>query len=223
MSDIDRKQMSHGLKRSYLKYIKHHLLQTIFPTTEDEFDSSEYEKWLNRIEQGKEAEVKYLLNIPEDTPDELLEWYADDIAEADSISNDMYAAMCVHLWSKIESSFGRCKKAWNLEAISKVNFDSSKIREVSKFFDAAGIPLHTITGYEFVNALRVLSNCYKHNNGRYNPDQYPIDRSLLDQWDIEEGQRIDYLRLPLKDILFGCGEFLKEVLDQIRRKIETAH
>jgi hypothetical protein len=60
-------------------------------------------------------------------------------------------------------------------------------------------------------------------NGRYNPDRHPIDRSLLDQWDIEEGQRIDYLRSPLKDILFGCGEFLKELLDQVSQRIETSH
>jgi hypothetical protein len=220
---IDKK-MSENLSRNYLHWLKRKLLENIFPTNEEEFNFSQYEKWLNRIEQGKEAELQHLSNIADDSPDEVYDMYADDIAESDAISNDMYAAMCVHLWSKIEISFARCIMAWNLEAISEVNFDTYKINKVSDFFiDTAGIPLDSITNYQFVNALRVLSNCYKHSNGRYEPGNYPIDPSLLNQWDIEEGHRIDYLRLPLKDILLRCGEFLKELLDQVRQKIETSH
>ncbi len=150
--------------------------------------------------------------------------YADDIVEADAISNDMYAAMCVHLWSRMEISFKRCIKAWNFDAKCNKDVDVHKFNAVNDFFsNRIGISLHSIVNYKFINALRILSNCYKHNNGRYKPGRHPIDLVLRNQWSIEKGHRISYLELPLKDILFSCGEFWEELLVQVRQKIEVRH
>ena len=224
MSAIDRKKLRESLKKNMVKWNKDHLLVNTLPTSVDEFNDSEWEKWLNRIQKGKEIELQWLNSIPEDTPHEELENYAEEISIANAISNDMYAAFCVHIWSRFEKTFTGCKKAWNLEASSKVKFDAHKIKEIVMFFyNTATIDLKRIKNYEFVNAIRTLSNCYKHNNGRYKPDGYPIDPTLLTQWDIEEKHSIVYSELPLKEIIINCGYFLKDLLELMRIQIDSPH
>lgn len=226
MAAYDRDKMREGLRKTHIQWLKRHLLENPLPSKDYDYWDSEWHKWLDRIEKGKTTELQYLDNIPDDLPDDVVDMYAEDVAYADAISNDMYAAMCVHIWSRFERTFRYCVKAWNLEATSEAIIDTHRIKEVAQVFsNTVQMPLNGIMKHEYVNAIRVLSNCYKHSNGRYEPgdDQFPIASSLLTQWEIEEGHRIDYLALPLKDILFQCGLFLEDLLGQFRNKIENPH
>lgn len=224
MKSADREGMINSLKEKNIKYIIVYLLENPLPKTDEEYYYSEWSKWIDRIAEGERVELACIDQMPAYNLDEVLEIFAEDVAKSEAISNDMYAALCVHLWSKIETSFRRCQEAWNLQYNSQMRSDTHKIKDVKNFFeDEASIQLPCIPNYNYANSVRVLSNCYKHNNGRYKPETYPIESSLLNQWGIENEQRIEYLRLPIKDILLHCGEFLEQLLKEFRQKIETRH
>jgi hypothetical protein len=222
MSFVDRKELARSLKEAHNKYYIDYLLKNPLPKTDDEYYDSEWSKWIGRIEEGKRIELAFLEKLADDMPNEVQEIYAEDVAMAEDISSDMYAALCVHLWSKIETTFRKCNEAWNFESDSQPSSDAHKIKEVIDFFkNTANIELSCIPHYNYVNSIRVLSNCYKHNDRRYSPDSFSIERPLQAQWRIEDNKRINYLQLHIKDILLHCGAFLEQLLKEVRQKIET--
>lgn len=73
--------------------------------------------------------------------------------------------------------------------------------------------------YAIVDAIRILSNSFKHSNGLYNPQpgkpHTRIDKSLLEKWSIDERMEIDYSKLPIMDLVAASSIFCHDLLGQV--------
>ena len=217
---------SSNRKTAINRFRKNLYLQNVFPIDEADFYMSEWGKWLERIQVGKEKELYWVNNQIVDSSDTDLDHFAEEVTNAERLSNDMYAAIMVHTWSRFEKVFLNCVKAWNIEATSPVRPDVHKISEVaSAFSNNIGIPLNSIPCHEYANGVRLLSNSYKHNNGRYKPgtDRFPLALSLMGQWQITVNRKIDYLNLPIKEIVLSCGTFSKELIERVKQSLTSPH
>ena len=80
--------------------------------------------------------------------------------------------------------------------------------------------------YQTVNAIRVLNNSFKHNNGYYkpkndNPDN-KINESMLAKWSIlDDRDKIDYSKLPIKDLIIACNAFCNDLLNKLEKELKT--
>ncbi len=107
--------------RIYLQALEHSHI-----SDELGYDMSEWAAWVNRIEEGHKEEEQLLAqreekrkakypDIPED-PNEG-EYLAEEYSRIGGLTNAMYGALSVSLWSELESFFGRICRAcyWALE------------------------------------------------------------------------------------------------------------
>ena len=85
-----------------------------------------------------------------------------------------------------------------------------------------GIELCHCAEYATIHAIRILNNCFKHNSGRYEPQEGKphtrIDKTLLDKWSdaIRPGEdEIDYSYLPIRDLVIACNAFCTDLLNKI--------
>ncbi len=85
------------------------------------------------------------------------------------------------------------------------------------FFDVeTGVDLATLCDVRTVDAVRILNNTFKHNDGIYSPvagqAHTVIDAGLLAAWAIlDASNRIDYAKLPFKDLVMACGRFADDL------------
>ncbi|MGB2753537.1 MAG: hypothetical protein WBD75_00810 [Phycisphaerae bacterium] len=79
--------------------------------------------------------------------------------------------------------------------------------------------------FHIVNAIRVLSNCYKHYDGHYIPEG---ERNYADttfaqlrRWDVlDERGRIDYSKLPVQELVTACNAFYRELLGKVESHLK---
>jgi hypothetical protein len=95
------------------------------------------------------------------------------------------------------------------------NFDA--IKDAIK--KGANIDICKCGGYATVNAVRIVNNSFKHNSGRYDPEQgqaqNTIDKQLLKQWAIKAGRVIDYTKVPVQDLIAASHAFCSDLLDKL--------
>jgi hypothetical protein len=194
------------------------LSHNMLPPSDDDFYDSEWFQWLERINTGFESEKERLEEELEGASEEYAEILSDDYCQAEQISSNMYAALIVSVWAKTEHFF------WNLcrycECFGLPSIDkNANIECYAKYFDDnLRIKLHSINNNQTANFLRVLSNAFKHNNGWYRPDSYPVDKMLAAKYEISEDKPIKYIVLPIKELILNAGIFCQELLN----KTETA-
>lgn len=224
MTSSEKDSRRAKLQKNYNKWLTSRLLENLLPTDENDFYGSAFHSWIERIENGKKKELEWLEKHLRNIPDEYIDDYAEDISKADALSDDMYAALLVNIWSTFETMFSNCIKAWNIDATSPLNRDMHRIKVVKETFtDDFSIPFENSVKYKYANAVRCMANSYKHNNGRYHPDNNPIDQSLLTAWDITEGKKIEYSNLPIFEILTSCGSYAGSLLEELSVKISESH
>ena len=80
-----------------------------------------------------------------------------------------------------------------------------------------------ISKYHIVNAVRILNNTFKHNDGLYRPTRgNHVDQALLTDWNIlDDNGRIDYSKLPIRDLVLACNTFCLELLDRIESELDA--
>jgi len=204
------------------KVISHDML----PINELDFYDSEWNEWLNRINAGFKAEENRLKELVDGATEEYAEVLAEDYWLAKNISGNMYAALIVSVWAKIERflrSLCRYCTCFGVQAID----NNPNIVAFSNYFDQTlGINLQTIKHCQSANALRVLSNAFKHNDCHYKPDSFPIDKSLAEEYGIAKCQshtscRIEYINLPVKEMILAAGSFCKELLEKTEAELKT--
>jgi len=86
-----------------------------------------------------------------------------------------------------------------------------------------GVDSTTCCEQATVDAIRVLNNSFKHSNGRYLPDRTKphteIDSALLAAWNvIGPENRIEFQRLPFKELVGSCNKFFVD----LHSKLEPA-
>jgi hypothetical protein len=232
-----------------------------------DYDMSEWADWVNRIEEGHKVEEQSIArreakrkekysHLPED-PNEG-EYLAEEYSRVSGLTNSMYGALIVALWSEMEHFFVGISKAcyWALEkketALKAVSDFCNKtldtaidqqllkgsIRQLKNLqggiqyriddiekslHQDLQIDLKKITGYEIINAIRILNNSFKHNRGYYKPKHNKPDTNisvaLVNKWGIEEKKRIDYSKLPIKELVLASSAFRKIILETVEREI----
>ncbi|MBL6994743.1 hypothetical protein [Desulfobacula sp.] len=215
MSDFRKK-----FKISPVK-IRFHFLKNPFPRDEMEYYDSQYYQWISRIEKGQERDHEIVAKITKDLDDEQAELYAEDYFKAIEISGVMYAALTVAMWSNIESFMKHLIRICETSGYDKFEGGNHQINNISDYFKKnLNIKLLDLKNNEIANTLRVLSNSFKHNNGRYEPDSFPIAESIKLNFDIEERRPIKYEQLPFQDLIKGgynfCADFKAKVKDCIK-------
>jgi hypothetical protein len=191
----------------------------MLPLSDIDFFDSEWNEWLARIDSGFEYEKKRLEGLAKGANEEYAEYLAEDYWVAEDISGKMYAALIVSVWSRIELFLkelcGYCKNCGLPGIDEKPNIES-----YAKYFDRnLGISFQAIQNSEHANILRVLSNSFKHNDGYYFPDSFPVDQELAKKYDIHEYEphkscQIKYINLPIKDMIISAGQFCKNLFDE---------
>jgi len=205
-----------------------------FPDQNGFFDSVWF-LWKDRIENGHKEEEKQIQSTykkwkdqighsddPSFDPDELA---SDDYWQACRVTNSMYAALVVSMWSKMESFLKSilsiCSDA--LRGKEKKTKEPYKFDEIKKSLKAIGIQVEQCRNYTTVDAIRILNNSYKHSNGHYRPKKNKlhtqIDQDLLSKWKVLKNQNedeIDYSKLPIQKIVVDCNSFCTDLLERIK-------
>jgi hypothetical protein len=207
------------------------LLEDEFPSGAA-YRSSVWAKWVERIEKSEQQESRYLKeeherisssrqidNCPFDPGD----WLAEASWLSGELSENMYAALVVSVWSTAEGLFKKtvaeCQHA--LQISGKVPYRFDEIRTVFK--KQLSIELKDLPDYKTVDAIRNLNNCYKHTAGYYKPKKLheKIDQGLIQKWhfldqdEIEEGRRIHYDGLPIEEMVAACHTFFNALFDAV--------
>lgn len=66
----------------------------------------------------------------------------------------------------------------------------------------------------YINAIRILNNCYKHKEGVYKISSSGNSEKtleLIESWGIKENQTIDFTKLPVLEMVEMCGVFFEEL------------
>jgi len=192
-------------------------LADVFPEKEEDYPGSRWALWEKRIQQGQKDEEKLIRRIFRahinrrgiSPPGDIASWAAEEHQQVLHLTNAMYAALVVSIWSEIE------------RFITDIVYASRLATGQGK----AATWLPKAAKYPTVHAVRVLNNCFKHTEGRYVPKlrkpDAQIDQMLLDRWSILDGRNvIDYTKLPIKELVVACHSFCDDVLNALASSIE---
>jgi hypothetical protein len=151
------------------------------------------------------------------------------------------AWMCFYAIQKKEASLKTVQQSCN-EALS-IRVDRVKLKEgfeeldelrkksLYRFGDIEGffkknlnIRFQEFANYKSVDAIRLLNNCFKHDEGKYMPKSDELDRhidqTLLMTWNIVNDRgEISYSKLPIKDLVLACSAFRKELVEKIKKEL----
>ena len=235
LSNEQQRQTANECKRK-LEIIRHFWLDK-FPDGDD-YDSSLWAMWQSRIREGHKSEEifiakvadRWISNLTEEQkelmPDDM---FTDDYYHTFQLTNAMYAAMVVKLWSSIEGFLkdlvNICKRVHNSN--KKVSY---KFEEIEKSFKKdIGVNLEQLPSYSIINAIRILNNSFKHSEGFYQPElgkpHTHIDPNLLTKWkciskrfvDLKE---IDYTVLPIQELVAACKLFCQHLISATEKSLE---
>jgi len=204
----------------------------------DDYDSSVWAMWESRIQEGHKAEENLIdkaaerwesrltAEQKESMPDDM---FADDYWRTLQLTNAMYAALVVSLWSLVEGFLkdliGVYKRSRNSEKKLKNDF-----KEIKQFFvKKIGVNVEKICNYSIVNAIRILNNSFKHSEGYYLPESNkPYTRiapDLLTKWQciskrFVDSKEIDYTKLPIRELVIACNLFCQNLLSAVKKNLE---
>ena len=210
------------------------LLNDIFPN-ENSYPNSIWADWVSRIEDGATAESNHIDMMvehwepprgSEKWPCDPSYWINDEHWQSSRLTNNMYAALIVSIWSDMEQFLKNLVKN-SYEASEKNGKPLYNIGSIIKFFKKSlSIDLSTISGYSLVNAIRILNNSFKHNEGCYRTDSIgisnKIDQTLLNRWNIlDKHHKIDYAAIPTKELILACNAFCHHLLKKVKTSIEA--
>lgn len=185
----------------------------------DEYFGSRWHDWEERIKTGhkeeeKEITERYKNNTSSDPYFD--DFIAEDHGNIYELTRHMYAALIVSMWSEMEYYLRSLVRAcYTARGESKdlprdIAAISKAIRSI------AGIQIDKCKSYISIDAVRILSNAYKHSNGYYRPKagkpHTHLRKSILRKWKIKEGEKIDYSKLPIEKIYSAFTAFCADVL-----------
>lgn len=196
-------------------------LRNPFPTEDYNYMDSVWYQWIKRIREGQKLELAYLSKRAKNMrPENVGDYLAEDLTLSQKVSENMYAALIVAMWSEIESFFRSTIEVCIASGESRFGGSYHKIFDVAKYFkDNIDLSLNDLPDSDIVNSVRVMSNSFKHNQDRYHPDRFPIKKELIEKYKIEEERKINYAELPIEEILCGCGKFCDALEKIIKNKI----
>jgi len=196
-----------------------------------------WENAVDRIERGHAFEEEAIRQSHEKMkakpPSDF--WDPDEIAgqayqETCSITNNMSASLVVTLWSEVEW-FLRMM-IWSYDTATgqtgtvPLKRRYSSIGQMIDDLPIAADDVWRCSEVETANAVRILCNAFKHDDGQYNAQgrkrEETIDNALLAKWGILQGDdKIDYAKLPIIDMVSKCEDFCLDLGGKCQKGIES--
>ena len=206
---------------------------------QDFFYDSVWNIWKERIENGHRSEENQIQKIYKEWKEmepkvndpsfDQDGWASDEFWQACKVTNAMYAALVVSIWSEMEGFlkkvFSICSEADRKEETSRKPYEFDKIEKALKVI---GIEIMNCDAAHSVNAVRILNNSFKHDDGRYRPDNNKpysqIEPRLLSKWNIlknHNGDEIDYSKLPIQEIIQDCNSFCMDLINKTKAALQN--
>lgn len=140
-----------------------------------------WERWINAIREFKSGEER-LLNahfsprIEEATSEEEAYWLSDfasdESHEIEQIHDLMCGSLVVGLWSRIEYYLKHTLSIITAEGIAQ----TVNISKITKEYKSHGKDIRLLNSVNIANGIRLSCNAFKHNAGRYNKVEEPIEK-----------------------------------------------
>ncbi len=208
-------------------------------SSKDDYDFSVWAMWESRIRKGHKVEENLIAKATNRWESSLTEeqkelmpddMFADDYWHNLELTNAMYAALVVSLWSYIEGFLKdlACVCKWARHPNKKPTpFAFKGIKQ--SFKKESGIDLEKLPKYSTVNAINIFNNSFKHSNGFYRPkSDKPHTRiapKLLTKWEciskrFVDLKEIDYTKLPIRELVISCNLFFQSLLSAVKKNLE---
>jgi len=216
-----------------------HFWMDQFPDN-DLYQGSLWFDWETRIRDGHEKEEQRITKLAEKWDSRLTceqkhhlpdDMFADDYWQNCQLTNVMSAALVTLLWSCTECFLkdlvGVCRRALNSN--ENLSYQFKKIYQFKiikqSFEREMGINLEQQPNYPIIDAIRILNNSFKHSEGYYLPEKNKphtqIGKSYLDKWGIlDRNDKIDYTKLPFRELVQACNMFFQSLLSAIENNLE---
>ena len=225
----DNKSKKHS--RALRIRVRWDVLRRPFPAQEDYYDSH-WHDWEGRIKDGHNAEEKRIKILCEkwrkrSSPDDYLD---DDLASeyirTCDLTNNMYAALIVSIWSEME----RFLKRLIPPCSSQKNFDFFQFKKLIK--RELSISVDRCKEHSTINAIRHLNNLFKHEHGYCDPQKGPykeIEKSKLAKRSLPDRRKrgtrfvaqkieIDYSKLSISGLIEACNSFCSDLILKVEKK-----
>jgi len=121
----------------------------------------------------------------------------DEFWRIDKMRAQLYGAMSVLVHSIVERELKRCVHY----AGGTINARAGWCAISEQFQKATAKPLSELPGYETANYVRMLNNCFKHNDGICSDELAKIS-------ELEAGEDIEYQKEPWENLISVAQEFL---------------
>ncbi|HBF34675.1 TPA: hypothetical protein DDW35_08925 [Candidatus Sumerlaeota bacterium] len=215
-------------------------LEEYFPT-EQSYAESLWASWESRIKEGEQTERKRnkplrdtgkVNNKTTSIADRLSEMMLSEensceIFKSKLLTNTMYAALVVAMWTSMEFILKRivCALGKNI-FIHSTWSKADKFDLIEEFFQTKlYINISKIKEYHTINTIRFLNNAFKHNDGILATREKNVLKTL-DSWnrDILNRERsqyvVNYSKLPIQKLAVGCNSFCLDLLNTISEKLK---
>jgi hypothetical protein len=211
-------------------------IENTFPANTS-FHGFMWASWLSKIREGEKSDEEYLtqrqIEFEEYSksdeakkhdfdPGDIL---ADEAYEAFSVSNNIYAALVVSIWSKSEITLKRITslaiRQQNLNLSLPLNFKSQQ----DFLNDNLGISVPSLPSFDEMNGIRILNNIYKHAGGKYNPDPTKpwehFSPAVANAWSIKNNKEVDYTIIPIKELILNAHVFFSKLHEKARNRLQA--
>ncbi len=207
----------------------------VFPSN-NSYALSFWDKWDQRIRNAHnedENEINEIYkrfenhknNYPEyDQAFDQSDTLSDDYWETFSLTNSMYGVLVVAIWSKMESFLKDIILICRDTSEKKDKGSPHIFRKIIKAIkEETKVQIKLCDSYIIINAIRILNNTFKHNDGIYEPKNCKeienIDKELLDKWKIKEKREIEFSELPIKELITACYSFSRDLIQKVRTEL----
>jgi len=200
----------------------------IFPSSEEAYKKSMWNRWEDRILLGHNAAGdkltdKWIKNALR--PKEELQWLVDENQEMCNLTELMYASMVASIWPQMRYVFKKLISVCNDDLIIESTF--ILFENIKLFFKSElSIELENFKNYNIIEAIYILHCIYNHSGDYYtqlsSEQDIIIEQTLLNRWNLlGEKNQVNYSNLPVMELILTCSSFAHELISIVKSKLGT--
>lgn len=137
----------------------------------------------------------------------LADWHSQEDARVRETVRIMYAGLAVAIASHVESCFEFFCERCGITLAARADW-GAKRNQLEQTIGTAGC-LSSVSGSSDVKKVRLLGNCFKHNDGKANA-------VFVDEYGGVLSEQIDYESQLWDEIINNVGDYLHEVFKMAR-------
>jgi hypothetical protein len=138
----------------------------------DDYLGSRWYDWEQRIKKGHEKEIEWIEKQSQswtNTDYDFGDVFGEDYVRACDLTNNMYAALVVSIWSEMES-FLKALVRMGYSILKEQKEPPTRFDRLKNVFEnKLDIKLEKCKFYSTIDAIRLLNNYFKHDDGYCDP------------------------------------------------------